>query len=920
VVEVAGQAPAREDPSRKPSTPAPNPASSGGGGSNKAYARELYSVTLKLYDYQYNVIPVGPDKRPLVKKWSSKERASLGELKESLRKATGLAIVAGPENYWGDVKHYLVGIDVDDPRARDKSPKLSWVLDNTAAWKTGPRCPRCYNKHLEILEPGRRFKCPTCDLEFTLEEAARGLGALVIVSEELVKKYLGGSTQRLGPVEIMVNTYQLVPPSLHPTGVSYEWIRPLDLSLPNHGLLTLEEEDLKQLLEELRSIAGVGLREAKPKAEARDEAEPRVEQPRGEAEATRALSEDELKRIRDLLLEYYVPGHRDKIVFSLLGLLLKSGVSYESAKRLVELIATEAGDEEARQRLYLVDYHYGKRANILGVEKLRGVAGLKEELEAVLGERGLGEDEIAKKVSETISELYDMLGVSRAPRGEPGRLADLEGDEFKNDVMRILTEAGTLTKRITMMASRLKKAVLEHFKYVKNLHVDGVDLGLYCWDGKRYTLCEANIESWIEDMYNKLGLEEHGLRFTVLKKEIMEMLSDATRQPLKYEEAVIAFENCAFNWDTLTCEPHNPERLITHYIPHQIDIELLMELLAVDSISEDAVLKIAPKTLKAFKEWAGDKWLLLFEILGFTLYPRPYKKAVLLTDAKDMLGKGNTGKSTYIRYLQGILGRENYSVVAAQEFTRKNQDKGKVSMIYRKLANFYPDLPEEALENIGEFKVVTGEDAIPIRMLYKQAFLWEKPYVKHIYSANKPPVVRNADDAFWDRWLVLEFIGNFKEKVKNFEKTLHDEIPKAIAIGIAACHKVLKRGAFSLENTPEDAKIEWLSRSDSIFSFILWVKSAGALVEDPTGKTLIEKLYPYYARYCGVRGLNAVRQEDFTRWLKSHGFEVKSPQHKSTIYGYKLNAEILEQLLREEEGEETPEPENYGGLDRYYEY
>jgi putative DNA primase/helicase len=111
------------------------------------------------------------------------------------------------------------------------------------------------------------------------------------------------------------------------------------------------------------------------------------------------------------------------------------------------------------------------------------------------------------------------------------------------------------------------------------------------------------------------------------------MLLDATRKPMEYEEAVIAFENCAFNWDTLTCEPHNPERLVTHYIPHQIDIELLMELLAVDNISEDVVSKVAPKTLKAFKQWVGEKWLLLFEILGFTLYPRPYKKAILLTDA-----------------------------------------------------------------------------------------------------------------------------------------------------------------------------------------------------------------------------------------------------------------------------------------------
>jgi len=506
--------------------------------------------------------------------------------------------------------------------------------------------------------------------------------------------------------------------------------------------------------------------------------------------------------------------------------------------------------------------------------------------------------EIDRKLTEADKEFAKLIG--------------LEVDELKNDISRILSEASTLTKRITMVASRLEKAVLEHFKHVKNLHVDGVDLGLHCWDGRRYAPCEATIESWLESIYHKLRLEEHGVRFTILKKEVLEMLLDATRHPLEYEEALIAFENCAFNWDTLICELHNPEKLITHYIPHPVDVELLSKLLETD-ITEDVVSKVAPKTLKAFKQWVGDKWILLFEILGFTLYPKPYKKAILLTDAEDVMGRGDTGKSTFIRYLQSILGPENYSTVAAHEFTKRNQDKGKVSMIYRKLANFYSDLPEEAFENIGEFKVITGEDAIPIRMLYKQAFVWRNPYVKHIYSANKPPVVRGADDAFWNRWLVVEFIGGFKEKIREFEKTLYDEIPKAIAIGIVAFYKVLERGHFSYENTPEDAKIKWLSRSDSVFSFMMWARSSGAIVEDPMGRIPVESLYPYYVRYCEVRGLNAVEQREFTGWLKRHGYNVRKPKNVSTIYGYRLKAEVLEQLLRREEEEESL------GLESYYE-
>ena len=61
--------------------------------------------------------------------------------------------------------------------------------------------------------------------------------------------------------------------------------------------------------------------------------------------------------------------------------------------------------------------------------------------------------------------------------------------------------------------------------------------------------------------------------------------------------------------------------------------------------------------------------------------------------------------------------------------------------------------------------------------------------------------------------------------------------------------------------------------------------------------------------------MNALEQKDFTRWLKNHGYTVRRPNNVSTIYGYRLKADVLEQLLRreEEEGEES------SGLESYYE-
>jgi hypothetical protein len=376
---------------------------------------------LKLYEAGYNVVPVGPDKRPLAS-WSSRRRIELEELKKLLPKATGIALVAGPENYWGDVGDYLVIIDVDNPSALDKSPKLKEILNNTVVWMTGPRCPRCYNKHLVILEPGRRFKC-TCGREFTVEEATRGLGALVLVNGDVVRKLLGGSTTRLGPVEILVNNYQLIPPSLHPTGIWYEWVRPLDLSLPNHGLLSLGEEDLERLLEEL-----------KPRTKLEEHIEVEAPEARVEtgAQRLRELQPHEILEIVNSLLPAYRPGVRQHLWLFLSGWAAKAGVSPVSIAEVLKALYDKTEDSDnIKTRASAIVYSYKKAGislepylksleEVLGIkpyglegeikeEEVKGKSGLQEVLEQVLGE---------EKAIDVIRQIEEIFGVASPYKGD----------------------------------------------------------------------------------------------------------------------------------------------------------------------------------------------------------------------------------------------------------------------------------------------------------------------------------------------------------------------------------------------------------------------------------------------------------------------------------------------------------------------
>jgi phage/plasmid-associated DNA primase len=467
----------------------------------------------------------------------------------------------------------------------------------------------------------------------------------------------------------------------------------------------------------------------------------------------------------------------------------------------------------------------------------------------------------------------------------------------------------------------LINGVMERFNKIKTFYIDGVkgavDLGIYCWDGWRYKNCEEEINVWLGEVFNALEMEKLGIRYTMLEKEFFALLKDMTATPMLKEHNVIAFKNAAFDWRTYNFIPHDPDVIAIHFIPHEIDVELFNNLMNnsnsegsdIKEVIEKTAIKKAPKTLDAFKQWVGDRWILLFEIMGSLFYPMPIKKMVLFTDVEGQ-SEGDTGKSTCIRYFEIVIGNENRANVPLQRLVDE-RDRFAISAIYGKLANFYADLPSDALNNPGRLKVISGEDSVQVEFKFKDSFNW-RMYTKMIFSANQPPPMKVDDPAVWKRWLVVLFEGSF-EKISRFEETLIDEIPQAIAIALYAFINVLKRNVtFSYENTLEDARHIWMSRSDSVYAFLTWALRTGVLYKNITGRTVImDDLYPIYTKYCEAMDINAVPSNMFTRRLrelKQFKFDIKVISQKKVLVGYSTNHELAREELRklgyEEEGEE----------------
>ena len=126
------------------------------------------------------------------------------------------------------------------------------------------------------------------------------------------------------------------------------------------------------------------------------------------------------------------------------------------------------------------------------------------------------------------------------------------------------------------------------------------------------------------------------------------------KEPLR-----IAFRNGTLEWTETgvtwyDVKERTSKEYAFYYLPFELKFEEIEKLSKKEITVEDVeqlARRLCPKSLDAFKSWVDEKWVLLFEILGYTLYPEvKFRKAFML------VGEGKNGKSTFVNLVKELLG------------------------------------------------------------------------------------------------------------------------------------------------------------------------------------------------------------------------------------------------------------------------
>jgi len=426
-------------------------------------------------------------------------------------------------------------------------------------------------------------------------------------------------------------------------------------------------------------------------------------------------------------------------------------------------------------------------------------------------------------------------------------------------------KADILTKLATKHRQEATEEIvklIENQEYIYTIRDDEksevwiYDKGIYKPNGKTYI--KETIRNILDEAYT-----------THIANEILNKIeADTYTEPKEFfdnnDPNEIIVENGILNLKTRELTPFTPQKIYFNKLPVKYNPNAK-----------------CPNINKFFqrntKNTEKDDTKIMEEILGFTLKTEYFiEKAILLT------GTGRNGKGKTLDLIKKLLGTENCAGITMNKL--ENQNFASAGLL-KKMVNLTGELPPHTLKDTSTFKSLTGRDHITADRKFKTPIDFEN-YAKLIFATNEIPRTSDMTDAFFMRWVILEYPNQFitkeeleklpPEETKN-KKIADPNIIKKIATpeelsgllnkALEGLDRLEKNKDFSYNKSMLDVKKMWIRRSNSLEAFIM-----DNIEEDYDSHISKKELQQEYHKYCNKHKLKSVGSKTMKNTLAyNHG-------------------------------------------------
>lgn len=308
--------------------------------------------------------------------------------------------------------------------------------------------------------------------------------------------------------------------------------------------------------------------------------------------------------------------------------------------------------------------------------------------------------------------------------------------------------------------------------------------------------------------------------------------------------------NGALNLKTGIIQAHNPEYFINKLAP----IEFKSDATCV-------------KWLKFLDEiFHGNRGLIEYiqKISGYCLTGSTKEQDFYL-----LYGTGANGKSTLIRIIMDLLGRDYAKQTAATALLAKVHETPGEEIATLQGARLVCTVEVDDGKKLAEslVKQLTGGDRIRARRLYSNSFEFT-PTFKLIMACNHRPGVRGTDSGIWRRIKLIPFTISIPQEQQDPDLVdkLKEEMPGILNWALAGCLKWQSEGLHPPEEV-DAATTSYRVESDAMGNFL-----DECVVTTATAKVQAKILYEAYKAWCEKAGEYFFTMRRFNDRLRERGY------------------------------------------------
>lgn len=374
------------------------------------------------------------------------------------------------------------------------------------------------------------------------------------------------------------------------------------------------------------------------------------------------------------------------------------------------------------------------------------------------------------------------------------------------------------------------------------------------WNGKHWEPTDnGNVETLVKTTIDARGIEYKGFSYIADTIKLLEADLRVKRWKMLERARYIAFNNLVLDTETGKTLEHCPTMGFTSCLPYVYKPYTAASTDAIENLKANCPniyqwmsTAMQGNRKKILKMLAVVNALLKFKFFDLQMFVH-------------LIGKPGSGKGTFIRLLQKIVGRDNWKGCKLKAL----DDGSTMASIINKQLVSCPD--ERNASGVDAILSLTGGDAIGYREVYKpasDAFF----YGLLIIGSNHPIFV--GDTTGLDRRLCLIHFDNPLSALQRnplIEAAMDAEISQLIAVSLTLTDSEVTetiRGSGSSQ-IAEFRLQEWdmkMQTNSVAAHFDEW------LIVDPTASTPTGKIYDHYKEWCSS-GLKAVSHIKYPKML-----------------------------------------------------